>query len=81
MRASKDLQRVEDKKQLKCLLYENLRRFPRWETNCIFEPGEVDRLLRRKSLYAEECGSGRYLLDDEGEYYRVHFFFHVDAPV
>ncbi len=50
MRASKDLQRVEDKKQLKCLLYENLRRFPRWETNCIFEPGEVDRLLRRKSL-------------------------------
>ena len=81
MRISKDLQRVEDKKQLKRLLYENLRRFPRWETNCIFEPGEVDRLLRRKSLYAEVCRSGLYLLDDEGEYYRVHYFFNADAPV
>lgn len=81
MRISKDLQRVEDKKQLKRLLYENLRRFPRWETNCIFEPGEVDRLLRRKSLYAEVCRSGLYLLDDEGDYYRVHYFFNADAPV
>ena len=81
MKTAKDLQRVEDKRQLKQLMYENLRRFPRWETNCIFEPGEVDRLLRRKSLYAGACPAGLYLLDDEGDYYRVHFFFSVDAPV
>ena len=81
MKTAKDLQRVEDKRQLKQLMYENLRRFPRWETNCIFEPGEVDRLLRRKSLYAGICPAGLYLLDDEGDYYRVHFFFSVDAPV
>ena len=81
MKTSKDLRRVEDKRQLKQLMYENLRRFPRWETNCIFEPGEVDRLLRRKSLYADTCRAGLYLLDDEGDYYRVHFFFSVDAPV
>ena len=81
MKTSKDLRRVEDKRQLKQLMYENLRRFPRWETNCIFEPGEVDRLLRRKSLYADPCRAGLYLLDDEGDYYRVHFFFSVDAPV
>ena len=81
MKTAKDLQRVEDKRQLKQLMYENLQRFPRWETNCIFEPGEVDRLLRRKSLYAGTCPAGLYLLDDEGDYYRVHFFFSVDAPV
>ena len=81
MKTAKDLQRVEDKRQLKQLMYENLRRFPRWETNCIFEPGEVDRLLRRKSLYAGACPAGLYLLDDEGDYYRVHFFFSVDATV
>ena len=62
MKTSKDLRRVEDKRQLKQLMYENLRRFPRWETNCIFEPGEVDRLLRRKSLYADTCRAGLYLL-------------------
>lgn len=81
MKTTQDLLRVENKEQLKALLYENLHRFARWETNCIFEPGEVDRLLRRKSLYAGSCRSGAYLLDDEGDYYRVHFFFSVDEPV
>ena len=81
MRTPKGLLRVEDKRQIRQLVYENMRRFPRWETNCIFEPGEADRLLRRRSLYAGTCRAGFYLLDDEGEYYRVHFFFSVDAPV
>ena len=81
MKTSKDMLRVEDRAQFKRLLYDNLRRFPRWETNCIFEPGEVDRLLRRKSLYAGTCCAGLYLLDDEGDYYRVHYFFSVDEPV
>ncbi len=80
-KAVRDLRRVETKKQLRQFFYENMHRFQRWETNCIFEPGEVDRLLRRGSLYAGECGSGAYLLDDEGDYYRVHFFFAVDEPV
>ena len=31
MKTAKDLQRVEDKRRLKQLMYENLRRFPRWE--------------------------------------------------
>jgi len=81
MKTVGDLTRVEDKDHLKAIVYENLHRFARWETNCIFEPGEVDRLLRRGSLYAGSCGSGAYLLDDDGDYYRVHFFFSVDDPV
>ncbi|NLF28547.1 MAG: GNAT family N-acetyltransferase, partial [Clostridiales bacterium] len=81
MKTVGDLTRVEDKDHLKAIIYENLHRFARWETNCIFEPGEVDRLLRRGSLYAGSSGSGAYLLDDEGDYYRVHFFFSVDDPV
>ena len=72
MRTSKELLLVESRKQLREMMYKNLHRFPRWETNCIFEPGEVDRLLRRRSLYAGQCRSGAYLLDDEGDYYRVH---------
>ena len=81
MRTTKNLQRVVDKRHLKSLMYENMRRFPRWETNCIFEPGEVDRLLRRGSLYVDTCHDGFCLLDDEDDYYRVHFFFSVDAAV
>lgn len=81
MKTAKDLMLIQDKKQLRQFLYENMHLCPRWETNCIFEPGEVDRLLRRKSLYADTCSAGVYLLDDEGDYYRVHYFFRADEPI
>ena len=81
MRTAADLLRIEDKGQLRRFLYEQMHLHPRWETNCIFEPGEVDRLLRRASLYAATCRTGAYLIDDEGDYYRIHYFFHADEPV
>ena len=62
MKTSKDMLRVEDKKQFKSLLYENLRRFPRWETNCIFEPGEVDRLLPTPAMPASICWMTRAII-------------------
>ena len=81
MKTREDLRPVLEKNELRIFFYKHLLRNPRWETNCIFEPGEVDRLLRRKSLYMGKCESGAFLIDDEGEYYRVHFFFAVDKPV
>lgn len=54
-------------------------RFTSVETNCILTAEEIDRLIKRGSLYYDIDGAGVCFLDDEGDYYRAHFYFKRDA--
>lgn len=74
------MEKVKDSKALIAMLGENERKHESIETNCILTWEEALRLLRRKSLYVIECPAGLMFLDDEGDYYRVHFYLDEHIP-